>query len=327
MAPDIGWIRFAFGLSIPDPKKDVYAGDGMKSTQNTLHLGYYNIQVCDGGSFYRPGSMSNDDMMASFHFESDISSLFPYINAISETAQLYEKPSMIRFVYQDMICVLYPERCIFSPVRDREHARIFIEELTTYLKQIRAQRETIKPKHTVFQNASVLEILKLLPQSNCQECGFTTCTAFAAMLGQQQTIPARCPHMGPPLAEEVRYPVYDPEGELLSTITLRVDRSRNDILMSSQNDYIRKLEERLSALSEAHQKASKTANDALPTPLTNREIEVLRLVAGGATNTEISRLLHISPHTVKSHVLHIFNKITVNDRTQAAVWAARNNFV
>ena len=61
--------------------------------------------------------------------------------------------------------------------------------------------------------------------------------------------------------------------------------------------------------------------------LTRREIQVLQLLAEGATNPEISEKLHISPHTVKSHVIHIFNKLNVNDRTQAAVWAARNRVV
>ena len=42
---------------------------------------------------------------------------------------------------------------------------------------------------------------------------------------------------------------------------------------------------------------------------------------------EISTHLEISPHTVKSHVIHIFNKVGVNDRTQAAVWATRQNLV
>jgi len=61
--------------------------------------------------------------------------------------------------------------------------------------------------------------------------------------------------------------------------------------------------------------------------LTGRELEVLRLMADGASNSEISQMLHISPHTVKSHVIHIFNKLNVNDRTQASVWAVRNQII
>lgn len=35
----------------------------------------------------------------------------------------------------------------------------------------------------------------------------------------------------------------------------------------------------------------------------------------------------LGPHTVKSHIIHIFNKLNVNDRTQAAVWAVQNGFL
>jgi DNA-binding NarL/FixJ family response regulator len=61
--------------------------------------------------------------------------------------------------------------------------------------------------------------------------------------------------------------------------------------------------------------------------LTDREIEVLRLMTEGFTNNEISEQLSISPHTVKSHVIHIFNKLGVDDRTQAAVLATRHKLI
>ena len=55
--------------------------------------------------------------------------------------------------------------------------------------------------------------------------------------------------------------------------------------------------------------------------LSAREIEVLQLVAKGASNREIGKALHISTATVKTHLIHIFNKLGVDDRT-AAVTAA-----
>jgi NarL family two-component system response regulator LiaR len=55
--------------------------------------------------------------------------------------------------------------------------------------------------------------------------------------------------------------------------------------------------------------------------LTDRELEVLPLLASGLTNQEIARRLTISPGTVKHHVRHIASKLGVSDRTQAAVRA------
>ena len=61
--------------------------------------------------------------------------------------------------------------------------------------------------------------------------------------------------------------------------------------------------------------------------LTRRELEVLKLIAEGLFNKEIAYHLSISEKTVKNHVSNIFKKIGVSDRTQAAVYAIKNNVV
>lgn len=61
--------------------------------------------------------------------------------------------------------------------------------------------------------------------------------------------------------------------------------------------------------------------------LTKREIEVLKAIAAGLLNKEIATNLGISERTVKNHISNIFKKIDVADRTQAAVFAIRNNIV
>lgn len=61
--------------------------------------------------------------------------------------------------------------------------------------------------------------------------------------------------------------------------------------------------------------------------LTNREMDVLIRVANGMINKEIATSLNISERTVKNHVSNIFKKIDVSDRTQAAVFAIKNNII
>lgn len=61
--------------------------------------------------------------------------------------------------------------------------------------------------------------------------------------------------------------------------------------------------------------------------LTKREIEILTQVTGGMFNKEIANNLNISERTVKNHISNIFKKIDVSDRTQAAVFAIKNNIV
>ena len=59
------------------------------------------------------------------------------------------------------------------------------------------------------------------------------------------------------------------------------------------------------------------------TKLSDREIEVLKLVAAGLENAEIALKLHISPKTVKNHLSNIFMKLQFENRIQAAVYAVR----
>lgn len=61
--------------------------------------------------------------------------------------------------------------------------------------------------------------------------------------------------------------------------------------------------------------------------LTKRELEVLKLITEGMLNKEIAHTLCISEKTVKNHISNIFKKIEVSDRTQAAVFAIKNNVV
>jgi DNA-binding NarL/FixJ family response regulator len=61
--------------------------------------------------------------------------------------------------------------------------------------------------------------------------------------------------------------------------------------------------------------------------LTARELEVLKMLVRGLSNKEIGALLHVAEVTVKQHVSHVFQKLNVNDRTQAATVALQRGIV
>lgn len=72
--------------------------------------------------------------------------------------------------------------------------------------------------------------------------------------------------------------------------------------------------------------STKTQEDK-PLGLTDREMEVLRLVANGDSNRTIANKLYISEKTVKNHLTNIFQKLDVTDRTQAALIAVKEKLV
>jgi len=245
-------------------------------------------------------------MAASIQLHADVSPLFPYLKAVEPEARWYSEPNYIQFSRNNVQCTLYPDEAVVMPFSSKGQALWYINELITFLNELYARRETLSPnfkKET--RPVSAIAVYKLLPYTNCKACGFTSCLAFAAALSRNMAAPHQCPDFSPPLYQSATYPVLDKNGKLQATISLEV----------SNQDPTRPRDTRPEPAPEV------VAN------LTNREIEVLRLIAEGATNAEIAVILSISPHTVKSHIINIFNKLGVNDRTQAAVWAARHNIV
>ena len=85
-------------------------------------------------------------------------------------------------------------------------------------------------------------------------------------------------------------------------------------------DIARKLMEQV-----AHQTSH--PGEAQVEEITNRELEVIRLVAQGRSNFEIAQELVISEKTVKTHVSNILAKLNLSDRTQLAIYAIRRGLV
>lgn len=83
------------------------------------------------------------------------------------------------------------------------------------------------------------------------------------------------------------------------------------------------VQKRLLELLPRHQSTPAVPSDRL----TDREVEVLRLIGVGLSNTEIAEQLHVSESTVKTHINHVFAKIEVRDRAQAVTYAFRTGIV
>ncbi len=73
--------------------------------------------------------------------------------------------------------------------------------------------------------------------------------------------------------------------------------------------------------------ARSTSAAATDSPLTDRELEVLAMIAEGKSNKETAAVLQISDQTVKNHISHIFAKLSVNDRTSAVLLAVNRGWI
>jgi DNA-binding CsgD family transcriptional regulator/ArsR family metal-binding transcriptional regulator len=265
---------------------------------------------------------------ASFRLDQDVRPLFPYINAVLDDAVYYEQPEHVRFLFNGHRCFLYPNMTVAYFFDSKTAAKEFALNLIDYLNNIFAQKESIAPNYDQIKQVPIIDILKILPKTNCKECGFSTCMVFAAALIKGKTTADTCPSLASPMSESAAYPIFDNEGNIIDSVSLQINTSKLKNQIQEQHEHILMLE---ASLRTNKQNGTRKESDQIlkenDAGLTNREIEVLKLIAEGYTNNEISGMLFISPHTVKSHMINIFNKLGVNDRTQAAVLATRNKII
>jgi two-component system NarL family response regulator len=130
-----------------------------------------------------------------------------------------------------------------------------------------------------------------------------------------------------------------PEARILVLTTYDGDENVYRALENGAKGYLLKdcsTEDLLTAIRKVHSGATHVSERAAAKlaertmsgpPLSARETEVLKLVAGGKSNKEIAGLLFISEGTVKTHVLSIHEKLGVSDRTEAVVTAIRRGIL
>jgi len=124
------------------------------------------------------------------------------------------------------------------------------------------------------------------------------------------------------------YPVRDQNKNISAVIIIVFETTGSKQALQKQKNYSEHLEQQLRSRGNGPARTSVTNHDVmLSVKLSRREEDVLRLVTEGYTNVQIAEVLDISSHTVKTHVNSLFNKLGVNDRTQAAVLAARNHLL
>jgi len=83
----------------------------------------------------------------------------------------------------------------------------------------------------------------------------------------------------------------------------------------------------IGSLTRSASTAAPPRTELSPSPLTEREVEVLRFIALGATNREIAIQLMVSEGTIKNHISNILNRLDLRDRTQAALYARDHHLI
>ncbi len=132
-------------------------------------------------------------------FETDISPSFPYVNAELGGWDFDQTNQVLLLKLSDGKWItLHPQKIAIRGARDLEEAQALLAWIQAQINDIYARRETITPRYVSQAGLKIIEILRLLPMTNCKVCGYAACMAYAAALREGEIRLEDCP----PLWEE-----------------------------------------------------------------------------------------------------------------------------
>jgi ArsR family metal-binding transcriptional regulator len=149
---------------------------------------------------FRPKSDPSKEVLHSIAtFDTDISPVFPYLNAElggwdydRENQVLLLKLSAGKWI------TLQRHEIAIRGARDMEESHALLEWIKGQINEVYERRNDIGPRYSSQAGLKVMDILKLLPMTNCKACSYATCMAYAAALREGEISLNDCP----PLWEE-----------------------------------------------------------------------------------------------------------------------------
>jgi len=147
-----------------------------------------------------PCAPGSESWIATVKIDKDLSEIMPYVNATVKNA--FYDPKIPTIVWKEGVHKFFLRKNEFgiNNLHDRAHAERRIKKLVEMLNDIWERRDEIQPNYESRKPLQVLEVFKLLPKTNCGECAYSTCMAFATALSQGEASIDNCP-----LIEDEKY--------------------------------------------------------------------------------------------------------------------------
>ena len=129
------------------------------------------------------------------HLDQDIREVLPYLNAVLGGFEYTADPPSVTFKAHGKLITVHPRKIAINALRDEEEADKILQWLKGEINEAWERREEIEPSYEGRPKPRIIEILKLLPKTNCRECNEVTCTVFAAGLAEGARIAEDCPSL------------------------------------------------------------------------------------------------------------------------------------
>ena len=126
------------------------------------------------------------------HLDQDISAVLPYLNAVLGGFEYLRNPPAVVFRSQGRLITVHSRKIAINALRDEDEADKILAWLQREINQAWENREEIDPSYEGAPKPKLIEILKLLPKTNCKDCGEPTCMVFAARMAEGVQDPEDC---------------------------------------------------------------------------------------------------------------------------------------
>ncbi len=134
----------------------------------------------------------------------DISPVFPFLNAVWERARYDHENKVLVYDREGQKFALRPHEIRVAWVQHIAHADEIVTALTAEINRIWENRREILPDTREREFPDVMTLFKLLPRSNCRDCGYASCLAYAVALRTGEAALEDCPTLPAPELEQLR---------------------------------------------------------------------------------------------------------------------------
>ena len=129
------------------------------------------------------------------HLDQDISEALPYLNTVLCGFEYVRDPPSVTFRTQGKLITVHGRKIAINALKDESEAKKIVEWIKREINETWNRRHEIKPRFETAAKPKVIEILKLLPKTNCKKCGQPTCMVFAVHVVEGGFGPEQCPDL------------------------------------------------------------------------------------------------------------------------------------
>jgi ArsR family metal-binding transcriptional regulator len=131
------------------------------------------------------------------YLEENVGEVLPYLNTVLGGDEFYPEPPTLTLRTQGKLITVHPQKIAINALKDEAEADKILEWLKREINEAWDKRDEIEPSYDSAPKPKILEILKLLPKTNCRECGEPTCMVFATRVAEGAKGTENCPPLLP----------------------------------------------------------------------------------------------------------------------------------